>query len=170
VTLTLKIASSTHRGQVCYRSPFPFFSQDSPTVKRAGTGYLLACNKTGNVAPCVLWSRQVGPNISVSFLVPGGDPRFCVLMPKGRLQWLAGSAVAKLATDFSAQLQSTGGRPPVRWKISTGKLPSGLGLNGSTGSITGKPKTKGSQTAVVSGTDSASPPKTAKLSVPIKVT
>ncbi len=170
VTLTLRIASSTHPGWVCYNSQIPFLSQGSPKVKRAGTGYLLGCANTGGVAPCVIWSKQVGANISVKFLVPGGDPRFCVLMPKGRLQWLQGAAVAKLSKAFSARLQSTGGRAPIHWKISTGKLPSGLSLDGSTGSISGKPKAKGKQTAVVSGTDSASPPKTAKLSVPIKVT
>jgi len=93
-----------------------------------------------------------------------------VLLPKGRLQWLAGSAAAKIGLAFNAQLQSTGGRAPVHWKISSGKLPTGLGLNGTTGSISGKPKVKGSQTAVVSGTDSAKPPQSAKLSVPIKVT
>ena len=58
----------------------------------------------------------------------------------------------------------------MHWKITSGKLPSGLGLNGLTGSITGKPKVKGSTNAVISGTDSASPPKRASLPVPIKVT
>ena len=170
ITMTLKIASSTTPGQICYESEIPFFSQQSPTEKHPGTGYLLLCSKINNIAPCVLSSNQVGANIVVKFVVPGGDPRFCVLLPKGRLQWLAGSAAAKLGLAFNAQLQSTGGRAPVHWKISSGKLPSGLGLNGTTGSISGKPKVKGSQTAVVSGTDSAKPPQSAKLSVPIKVT
>jgi hypothetical protein len=168
--MTLKIAAGTTPGQICYESDIPFFSQDSPTEKQAGTGYLLLCSKINNVAPCVISSNQVGANIVVKFVVPGGDPRFCVLLPKGRLQWLAGAAVAKVALPFNAQLQSTGGRAPVHWKISSGKLPSGLALNRSTGSISGKPKVKGSQTAVVAGTDSASPPKTAKLSIPFKVT
>jgi len=170
ITMTLKIASSTTPGQICYESEIPFFSQQSPTEKHPGTGYLLLCSKINNIAPCVLSSKQVGANIVVKFVVPGGDPRFCVLLPKGRLQWLAGAATAKLGSAFNAQLQSTGGRAPVHWKISSGKLPSGLGLNGTTGSISGKPKVKGSQTAVVSGTDSAKPPQSAKLSVPIKVT
>jgi hypothetical protein len=129
----------------------------------------LLCSQK-NVAPCVISSKQVGANMVVKFVVPGGDPRFCVLLPRGRLQWLAGAATAKVGTAFNAQLQSTGGRAPVHWKISSGKLPAGLGLNGTTGSIAGKPKVKGSQTAVVSGTDSASPPQSAKLSIPIKVT
>jgi hypothetical protein len=170
ITMTLKIAAGTTPGQICYQSDIPFFSQGSPTEKQAGTGYLLLCSKVGGVAPCLISSTQVGANIVVKFKVPGGDPRFCVLLPKGRLQWLAGAAAAKLGAAFNAQLQSTGGKAPVHWKISSGKLPPGLGLNGGTGSISGKPKTKGSQTAVIAGTDSASPPQTAKLSVPIKVT
>jgi len=170
ITMTLKIAAGTTPGQICYESDIPFFSQSSPTVKKAGTGYLLLCSQDKNVAPCVISSMQVGANMVVKFVVPGGDPRFCVLLPRGRLQWLAGAAAAKVGTPFNAQLQSTGGRAPVHWKISSGKLPAGLGLNGSTGSIAGKPKVKGSQTAVVSGTDSASPPQSAKLSIPIKVT
>jgi hypothetical protein len=170
ITMTLKIAAGTVPGQICYESDIPFFSQSSPTEKKAGTGYLLKCSQVGNVAPCVISSKQVGANMVVKFVVPGGDPRFCVLLPRGRLQWLAGAATAKVGTAFNAQLQSTGGRAPVHWKISSGKLPAGLGLNGSTGSIAGKPKVKGSQTAVVSGTDSASPPQSAKLSIPIKVT
>jgi len=170
ITMTLKIAAGTTPGQICYESEIPFFSQSSPTEKKAGTGYLLKCSQVGNVAPCVISSQQVGANIVVKFVVPGGDPRFCVLLPKGRLQWLAGSAAAKIGLAFNAQLQSTGGRAPVHWKISSGKLPTGLGLNGTTSSISGKPKVKGSQTAVVSGTDSAKPPQSAKLSVPIKVT
>ncbi len=168
ITMTLKIASSTTPGQICYDSEIPFFSQESPNEKQAGTGYLLLCS-VKNVAPCVVSSQQVGANIVVKFVVPGGDPRFCVLLPKGRLQWLAGSALAKVATAFNAQLQSTGGRAPVHWKIASGKLPAGLALNRTTGAIAGKPKAKGSQKVVVAGTDSASPPKTAKLSIPFKV-
>jgi hypothetical protein len=169
ITMTLKIARGTTPGQICYESEIPFFGQSHPTQKLAGTDYLLRCSQK-NVAPCVVSSKQVGANMQVKFVVPGGDPRFCVLLPKGRLQWLAGSAAAKVGTAFNAQLQSTGGRAPVHWKISSGKLPAGLGLNGTTGSIVGKPKVKGSQTAVVAGTDSASPPQSAKLTVPIKVT
>jgi hypothetical protein len=170
VTMTLKVASSTKPGQICYESDIPFFSQSNPTEKQAGTGYLLLCSQIRNIAPCVVSSQQVGANIVVKFVVPGGDPRFCVTLPKGRLQWLAGAAAAKVGIAFNAQLQSTGGKAPVHWKISSGKLPGGIGLNGKTGSITGKPSTKGIQTAVIAGTDSASPPQTAKLSVPIKVT
>jgi hypothetical protein len=170
ITMTLKIARGTTPGQICYESEIPFFGRSHPTEKLPGTDYLLRCDKIGNVAPCVISSKQVRANIVVKFVVPGGDPRFCVLLPKGRLQWLAGSAAAKLGAAFNAQLQSTGGKAPVHWKISTGKLPSGLSLNGSTGSIAGTPKVKGSNTAVIAGTDSASPPQTAKLSVPIKVT
>jgi hypothetical protein len=139
-------------------------------VKQAGTGYLLLCSQIRNIAPCVVSSKQVGANIVVKVIVPGGDPALRVMLPKGRLTWLAGAAIAKLGAAFNAQIQSTGGRAPIHWKIFTGKLPPGLALNGTTGSISGKPTTRGLFPAIVAGTDSSSPPQTAKLSVPIKVT
>jgi len=169
VSVTLKIASATSSEGVCFSSTVPFRSRAHPTTPTAGSGYLLTCSQAGNIAPCVTSSKQVGANIVVTFVVLGGDPRFCVTLPKGRLQWLGGSAQAKVGTPFNAQLQSTGGKAPVHWKLTSGKLPAGLGLNGTTGSISGKPKNQGAQTAVIAGTDSASPPSTAKLSVPITV-
>jgi len=52
----------------------PFRSQEHPTVKTAGTGLLVDCTEGGNIAPCIVSSKNVGPNIVAQFLVPGGDP------------------------------------------------------------------------------------------------
>jgi hypothetical protein len=53
--------------------------------------------------------------------------------------------------------------------VASGKLPKGCKLDADTGAITGTPTAKGSSTAVIQATDSATPPKTAKLTVPITV-
>jgi len=94
VTVTREIASATSVEQVCFNSDVAFLSQESPTVKRAGSGLLLGCARVANVAPCVTSSRQVGANIVVKFVVPGGDPRFYIELPKGRQAWLDGAGVA----------------------------------------------------------------------------
>ena len=139
-------------------------------MNRAGTGYLLGCTDAAGVAPCVIWSRQVGANVTVQPFVPGGDPRFCVLMPRGRLQWLRAPRSRRSTRPSSARLQWTSGHAPMRWKVSSGKLPSGLEPRRFDRLDEREAQGQGHATAAVSGTDSASPPKTAKLSVPIKVT
>ena len=44
-----------------------------------------------------------------------------------------------LGLPYSATLAATGGTLPYTWSITVGALPPGLGLNGSTGAITGTP-------------------------------
>jgi hypothetical protein len=43
-------------------------------------------------------------------------------------------------TEYSATLTSSGGNPPYKWSVSSGKLPKGLHLDKSTGVISGRPK------------------------------
>jgi hypothetical protein len=110
--------------------------------------------------------------VVVKFVVPGGDPRFYIVPPKsgkGTQLWASQFPPAKKGRAYSARLQSRGGRAPVRWKVASGKLPKGCKLDADTGAITGTPTAKGSSTAVIQATDSATPPKTAKLTVPITV-
>jgi large repetitive protein len=169
VTATLPLASSTSAEQVCFKSTVPFKSQSSPTVAKAGTAFLLNCSQVANVAPCVTSSKQVGSNVVVTFVVPGGDPRFSIVLPKGRQAWLSKFAAAKIGKPYSAQLESSGGIAPVKWSKTKGNLPPGCTLNPTTGAITGTPKTKGAFSAVVRATDSEKKPQTASLTVPITV-
>src|SRR5262249_38496506 len=142
VTVTLQIAAATSTARVCFQSEVPFLSERSPTVKRAGTGLLLACARVANVAPCMTSSRQVGANIVVKFVVPGGDPRFYIALPKGRLSWLAGRWIVSVGKTYTAQIEAVGGRAPYHWKVSSGRPPPRLSLNSMTGLISGTPTTK----------------------------
>jgi hypothetical protein len=47
---------------------------------------------------------------------------------------------------YSATLAADGGNAPYKWSISSGKLPMGLKLNKSAGTISGKPKQSGTFT------------------------
>ena len=95
-----------------------------------------------------------GTNIVVKFVVPGGDPRFYITLPKGRQAWLAGAGVTTRGKHYSVNVEALGGRAPLHWTISSGKLPAGLALNPATGNISGTPTTKGTVTFAVKASDS----------------
>jgi hypothetical protein len=117
----------------------------------------------------VISSARAGNNIVVKFIVPGGDPRFYLVVPTGRQVWLSRFPPGKVGTRYASQLQSSGGKAPIRWKVASGKLPSGLTLNATTGAITGVPTAKGSFNVLARATDSETPPKIAQMNVPITV-
>ncbi|HEY8206438.1 MAG TPA: putative Ig domain-containing protein, partial [Myxococcaceae bacterium] len=58
-----------------------------------------------------------------------------------------------LTEAYSAQWAVTGGKAPLSWAVSTGALPGGLGLGGTTGAITGTPAAAGPASADVTVTD-----------------
>ena len=57
---------------------------------------------------------------------------------------------------FTNTMAATGGTPPYNWSVATGALPSGIGLNSSTGALSGAPISAGSFSATVQVTDSRS--------------
>ena len=71
--------------------------------------------------------------------------------------------------NYTAQLQVSGGTPPLHWSIATGSLPEGLELDAPTGTLTGAPTAAGEAHFVVRVTDSAEPPHVAEHPYAIRV-
>lgn len=71
---------------------------------------------------------------------------------------------------YSQALQASGGVPPYTWSIMLGALPSGLGLNASTGVISGTPTATGASSFTVKVTDASANAATANLSITINTT
>ncbi|MFQ5778449.1 MAG: Ig domain-containing protein [Terriglobia bacterium] len=70
---------------------------------------------------------------------------------------------------YSVTLQATGGTGARTWSVSSGTLPDGLSLDGSTGAITGTPTVKLTFPFTVQVQDSASPPQSATQNLSIQV-
>jgi hypothetical protein len=69
---------------------------------------------------------------------------------------------------YSNTLKSIGGKPPLTWSVSAGKVPGGLKLNASTGTLSGTANSQiNTYSATFKVTDSSQPPQTAtkKLSM-----
>jgi hypothetical protein len=74
-----------------------------------------------------------------------------------------------VGTPYSSIIAATGGTQPYSWSISTGSLPSGLTLSGTSGSISGTPTSAGQFSFTVKVTDSSSPPQTSTQALEISV-
>jgi|GEM_PF-2010260 len=72
-------------------------------------------------------------------------------------------------TSYQATLSATGGKAPYLWSISSGSLPPGLVLTGSTGTISGQPSTAGNYTFTAKVQDSSSPSQSTTQSLSISV-
>jgi hypothetical protein len=169
VTAIMPWTSSNAPELVCFNSPVAFLRTTSPKKATSGTGFLLACTQTKNVAPCVNSSQHIGNDVVVKFVVRGGDPRFYIVLPKGRQVWLSHFGTGRVGTAYNAQLQTSGGIAPFHWSLTSGALPQGCTLNPDTGTITGKPTTKGNYPIVVQAADSERPPQKAPMSIPITI-
>jgi hypothetical protein len=71
--------------------------------------------------------------------------------------------------SYSTTLSATGGTPPYRWSVSSGKLPSGLALDGTSGVIFGYPRVVGTSDFTLRVTDSSTP-STESASAPVSIT
>ena len=63
------------------------------------------------------------------------------------------SITAVLGASFTFQLGVTGGTPPFAWSVASGALPGGLGLNSTSGAVTGTPSVQGDFAATFKVTD-----------------
>ena len=72
-----------------------------------------------------------------------------------------------VGSSYATVLQGSGGAAPYTWSLSSGTLPSGLGLSASTGTISGQPTTSSSNSLTFKVTDSSSPAQT--MSVTLKL-
>jgi hypothetical protein len=75
-----------------------------------------------------------------------------------------------VSTPYSATLTAKGGKTPYTWSISAGALPPGLGINASTGVISGTPMSSGTFNFTVKVTDSENPPQSATKALAITIT
>jgi hypothetical protein len=78
-------------------------------------------------------------------------------------------AAAEVRTGYSQTLAATGGTAPYSWSVTTGVLPTGLSLKGTTGTISGKPAA-GAKTTTFGVTVTDSSGQTAARSYTIAVT
>jgi virginiamycin B lyase len=142
VTVTLRQIASTGLARVCYHAPKPFKSQSPSTSgPGGGTGVLLACTATKNVAPCVLSSKPVKTSIVVVLYVPGGDPTFVVSWARqDATSYATGPAVGTVGTPFKSGFAVSGMIKPVRWTMTGNSArPPGLRFNAGTGQFSGAP-------------------------------
>ena len=89
-------------------------------------------------------SAGTGPaSASSAAVIPVPDPSITTASVPG----------TEVGVAYNQTLQSTGGTAPISWAVTSGSLPAGLSLTGSSGAITGTPTTAGSATFTVTATD-----------------
>ena len=71
------------------------------------------------------------------------------------------------SSAYSQSPAATGGKAPLAWSIITGSLPAGLGINASTGAITGTPTTAGNSSFTVQVMDANSMSATKLLTITV---
>jgi hypothetical protein len=73
-----------------------------------------------------------------------------------------------VGTAYSIPLKASGGTPAYAWSITSGSLPSGLGLSASSGVISGTPTANGTYNFTIAVADSANPAQV--VSMPASIT
>ena len=71
---------------------------------------------------------------------------------------------------YAATISRSGGKPAFTWSISVGKLPAGLSLAATTGTISGTPSQTGKYSFTVKVVDSSSPQQTATKAFTVNIT
>jgi len=83
---------------------------------------------------------------SAAVAIIANNPRLSIAttsFPSGQIQ-----------VSYSASLQATGGTTPYTWSVLSGRLPAGLSLSSSTGTISGTPTVAGSSSFTIQVKDS----------------
>jgi hypothetical protein len=122
----------------------------APAVKATTTGTVTAtsmADQTKSASAAVTVTPPVTPPLTIT----------TVSLP-----------IATSGVPYVATLAATGGSLPYGWNLSSGQLPTGLGLT-SAGLISGTTTTTGAFTFTVRATDSSSPAKTATQSLTLTV-
>lgn len=81
----------------------------------------------------------------------------------------AGLQTGVVGTAYSGSIAAVGGASPYTYAVTSGALPTGLALNGSTGAITRTPTTAGTYSFTVTATDSHSATGATAFSITIAV-
>ncbi len=108
----------------------------------------LSCTLNGLPGNAVYYiSIQAG---NAAGLSPRSSPRVAVSLPGITSAALVGGDVN---VAYTGAPTATGGTAPLVWSLSTGSLPAGLGLNTTTGAVTGTPTATGTSNFTLEVTD-----------------
>ena len=147
------------------RTPTPAPVQPQTNVSPSPAGL----QPSSRTSPPASRPRRSSARTRVQFVVPGGDPRFCIVLPSGRAVWAESLTAATVGKPFSTHMSSAGGKAPIHWSVTSGKLPAGLAINSTTGGIAGTPTTKGKSSTSIQAKDSEPTPQTAAVTLPFTV-
>jgi hypothetical protein len=75
----------------------------------------------------------------------------------------------EVGDSYDSSMVATGGTPPYQWSIASGALPSGLGINSTSGVISGQPSAAGTFSFSVGVQDSAASKSSAQSQMSVKV-
>jgi virginiamycin B lyase len=144
LTVTLRQVKATNAAQVCYHAPKPFKSQSAATSKPGGgSGLLLTCKQTNNVAPCVLSTQQVKTSIVVVFYARGGDTTYTITwQTNAKTTWSTRSGNGIEGKAFKGGFVVQGLAAPYHWTIK-GSLPPGITFDSNLGKFSGTPTATG---------------------------
>ncbi|HLI56010.1 MAG TPA: putative Ig domain-containing protein [Actinomycetota bacterium] len=157
-------------------------SSATGTVQFLADGSAVGTTATvsAGVASTSIPSLSVGSHSLSAQFVPGSPGDFNSSTSAG-VPYTINSAGASLLVStlslpngtvsepYLTTLGATGGVGPYAWSLSSGTLPAGLSLSGSTGVIAGTPTTPGTAAITVAVQDSSSPAKTASQSLTVTI-